>query len=1218
MPEVQTVLASGSPIVGASSDPFRAGFNEDQRRAIEGRQPRIALSAGAGSGKTSVLVERFLSLVDEGIAPGSILAVTFTEKAASEMKDRIIRSFESRGDEANRRHAEAAYISTIHGLCARLLRENPLAARLDPSFGIMDGLTRGIFLDEALQRLYADEWFRSAVDGFRADDRTGYPMLFVLIRDAALKPREFGTDAPEEAAFTEAQHVTEAMRRVDAFCLSEWVAAREAVLAVAEAIFEMEVGGNVRRAQHGEMCEVLRALVAAEVIDPALAKRFCDSTGFTGSVRGHPAIGVVREVLKTNRDVFKRYTDFDREAEEWIERTVMAPLKAGIYRCATALRDEYDAFKRTHGLLDFEDLQARALALVDDPSVREEYSTRFTHILLDEAQDTNPVQMRLLERLRDGRDHLFCVGDLKQSIYGFRGADVDLFRQVCDTAGPGRMSLTENFRSRREVIDLVNAVGERLWEDGSVPFERLETGLDYPASGPGPRVEVRFFSKAEVERDGEVRDESADDVRLREGALFARWIREAVEGGADGTPPLQVFDRHAKAMRPIRYSDVAILTQTRTPVPLYEQSLSADGIPYVKDGGRGFFVGLEITDVLNALRVLLNPLDDAAVLAVLRCPMFAWRDRDLIRLRQAAGDGPLWEALTGEFAPEHPEPAAGAASTLGGLREWRFALPPAALIERLLDRTQYRAALLQSTRGRAQAANLNKLVDFARACAELDGPSLARFVDRAALAERHLADESDAALASPEDDVVTVSTIHGAKGLEWPVVILPCLDSDFCGARSGSTYSAPDGVLLVEPYDSRGETIRPMSHRLVRERIRAREEAEGRRVFYVALTRAREHLVLSGRASYSARTDPARFTKPIEWLARHLDATEHEVGSRMARLGDAEMRLSFIELEDQGDAAPVGGDPDLAAARDRVRRGEPARWANNLELVDPAEISGVIDTLFGSGAAPERVHPPAVTVTDLTYFYRCPLVFYFNLVLQVEEHPRAREKAAGGESDRLTAADLGTRVHALLERADLAADAHVEAVRLTATVSDISPADGARIQQMLADVLSDPIMDRARDAPRLDREYPFSLALDGAVVRGTIDLVFTDRDGRGVVLDYKSNDLSAPDRVNVLTRDYRPQIELYALAAKTAGLADPEEATLFFLNGPVVRSSTVDAARLERIEAEARDSLARIARQDWATEPGEKCRRCGYQTRGFCEIGRQWAKDESARGSALT
>lgn len=1200
----ETPVQPPVPLAGGAPRPSLTAAQAD---AVRARRPLIGLSAGAGSGKTSVLVERFLSLVDEGSAPGEILAVTFTEKAAAEMKERIVRRFEERGDEEGRRQTEAAYISTIHGLCARLLRENPLAARLDPGFGVMDALTRGIFLDDALEALHEDPWFRDASERFGNDERTGYPLLFVLIRDAALRPREFGTDAPAEAAFTVEEHVAEAMRRLDVYAMAEWERARQSVVTVAELVFPMQVGGAKHGPMHEEMCDVLRELDAATEVEPALAERFLACAGFTGSVRKDPAIGDVRAAFDAAKPIFKALAVLDRTAEEELERMSIAPLKAGIYRCAAQLREGYDAAKRARGLLDFEDLQARALELLADEAVRREYGARFRHILLDEAQDTNPIQMRLIDRLREGGAALFAVGDVKQAIYGFRGAEVSLFGGLCADAGPGRMSLVDNFRSRREVLDLVNAVGERLWEPGPVRFEALAPGLGYPPVEGGVRLELCCFTRSESEgTEGETTRESTEEVRLREGDRLARWIRDAVEG-TEERAPLEVYDPRAKAMRPLRYGDIAILTRTRTGVPAYEQSLSRAGIPYVKDGGRGFFEGLQIQDVLNALRTLLNPLDDAVLLAVLRSPMFAWRDADLVRLRRAAGKGPLWRALEAGFGPEDPYSDGEAYRTLAELRAWSGLVPPAVLVERVLDATGYRAALLQTPRGRPGVANLAKLVEFARACAEIDGPSLPRFVERAALAERHLADEGDAAVAAAEDDVVTLATIHGAKGLEWPVVLLPCLDTDFAGSRVSSTFSAPDGALIVEPRGDDDSPVKPLSHSFLRSRIREREEAEARRIFYVALTRAREYLVLSGEAGYPKKPTPERFTKPIDWLTALLGVAEHEEGSREVQLGGAALRLSFARPEPE--AAPPAAEADpLAEARDRIRRGQPVQWASNLEEVDAEEIARLIDDLFGPGAAEKTPPAPPVTttVTRLAYFYRCPLVYYFDLVLHVDEHPRRRRRSATGDEDRLTAVELGTRVHALLERADLSAEPTAEAEQLAASETEIGEADRARMRTMLANVLADPVMDRARSARQLEREYPFYLALGDSTVQGVIDLVFTDAEGQGVVLDYKSNDLAGPDRVNALTEHYRPQIELYALAARKGGLIEPSEATLFFLNGPVARSVDLDAGGLERIEEEAAGVLGRIARQDWDTEPGEKCRHCGYRKRGFCEVGRRW------------
>jgi len=258
---------------------------------------------------------------------------------------------------------------------------------------------------------------------------------------------------------------------------------------------------------------------------------------------------------------------------------------------------------------------------------------------------------------------------------------------------------------------------------------------------------------------------------------------------------------------------------------------------------------------------------------------------------------------------------------------------------------------------------------------------------------------------------------------------------------------------------------------------------------------------------------------------------------------------------------------------------------------------------------PSLAPPPSgpiaqTTVTQLVYFFRCPMVYYLDLVLQVEEHPRGRRKVTSSER-RLSAVELGTAVHERLELAELAAEPVTEARRLSSG-SDVPEDDRPHVERMLRTVLSDPLLDRARRAPLLEREYQFYLGVDGTVVQGVIDLLLEDEHGRGVVVDYKSNDLAGPDRLNFLTKHYQPQIELYALAASKAGLVKPAEATLYFLNKGVERTHPIDERRLEAIEGEASAVLSRISRGAWDTEPGEKCRGCGYRKRGFCEVGKGW------------
>ncbi|MDF2775061.1 MAG: UvrD/REP helicase, partial [Geminicoccaceae bacterium] len=1055
----------------------RQPFSDEQLAAIRARAPLVTVSAGAGSGKTTVLVERFIDLVqNDGASPLEVLAITFTEKAAAEMKERIVRRFEERGDTADRRLAEAAYISTIHGFCSRILREHPLAARLDPSFRVMDEVTRNVFLDEYLELLYRDDWYVENVELITRRFESMRPRLFELIVDAAFLPDEFGTAVEREEGLTLDQHVENVMRRIREHWEARWAIAREELLSVAPTILSAVVTGRRNPELHAQVCAVIERLRDDATPNTDLARRFVSSTGFTGSVADGVQADEIRAAFQVVRPIFKAYTELDLSAIEQQERETFAPLKVGIYERARDLRRKYEEFKRQHGLLDFADMQRRALELLADVAVRESYARRFKHILLDEAQDTNDVQMRLIDKLRDGRQSLFAVGDVKQSIYGFRGANVEIFQTLChserasassSTAAPDgasarndtvALSLTDNYRSRGGVIDFVNEVGSRFWCEGEIQYERLSAKFDYEAHGAEPRVDVWFIDQPDiVDENGKEKREPVEETREREGVAIAAWIREAVDGAA----PLVVYDPSTNSYRAARYGDIAILSNTRNPFPAFERALADLGIPFVKDGGREFFSGREVQDILAALRVLDNPLDDVSLLTTLRSPLFGWGDRDLARLRTVAGGRALWYGLR-ETQPEEPTADPSAYRTIRKLRRQATFTSPVGLIELLCDVTAYRAALLCLPRGRAHVANIDKLIEFARATAQLDGASLTSFIHRATLAERYLGNETDAPASGVGDDAVALSTVHGAKGLEWPVVILAGLDSDYARTDVTSRYYAPEGALILQiKRDDEDKPRRSAGNDALVAAARMRDEAEGRRLFYVGMTRARERLILTSTYPYTeTRYEPSRLDKPIKWLAGALGVEESLAEPQVQRLGASAARVDCYAPERiarMRDTAARDLDVALQAARRAIREGRPVEWA--MPNGSGADMDAIVSRVASRAVQQESNQALALTtVTQLAYFFRCPLVYYFDLVLKVEENPRGRAKAGSTGERRLSALERGTRVHELLERADFLAAPNAEVTRLVSQLDDVSPDELVKIRGLLQNVLADPLI----------------------------------------------------------------------------------------------------------------------------------------------------------------
>ncbi len=875
----------------------------EQRAAVTLHDRNLIVTAGAGSGKTRVLVERFIALLDmhpDWPLP-SIVAITFTEKAAAEMLSRVRAAIEDRirADAAARderslarwlEHRAAlaqARIGTIHSLCATILRANPAEAVIDPDFEVLDEAEAGLLLDDAVE---------TALARLTTEDRPGSQILALYdLRDVravlgryarrgAATDVERALDVTPEALFaywqaTWAETTQETMHTAladpalhDAFgwIAPETLPADDKLADIWRAVFAHE--DALFNGDPDAFARTVEALAAGIKLNVGSAKAWGDRETVAASKE---ALGTIRDWAKA---VLKDSLPAPAEADANAAHLLMG------WRDVIALAAEvYDALKVERGVLDFDDLEARTHDLLESvPAVAERYAHpvngEFRQLLVDEFQDTNATQRDIIYRLAgiggpgsDGR--LFVVGDPKQSIYAFRGADVSVFAAVREdllARGGAELPLSISFRAHAPLIDAFNAV-----------FGRILT----PGSGPGARYEVERGMPMAAVRPGEtwhaaplcviaIRQPGGDSPRLNAGDR-RRWeaweVATQLHQWVDEAAP--VWDREARAYRPARYGDMAVLFQAMGSVTLYEDVFKAAGLPYLTIAGRGYYDRPEVWDLLNLLAALRTPGDDLALAVVLRSPLFGLSDDALLALRLARDAGgrslTLWDALMSpDAAPLFPgdEQSARdfACDVLAELRDMAGRATVAEVLARALDLTGILAALTGLANGARRRGNVEKLLGLAR---ESGRVALGAFLDYARDLTAREVREGEAAVEA--ENAVKLMTVHASKGLEFPIVALV----DASWARRGTESPAfridPEaGAACLLPEATPGEEVaEPFAYQLTRRLAERRDRAERRRLLYVGATRAADLLLISGSLDRCP---------PEAWLGQWLDALSAE------------------------------------------------------------------------------------------------------------------------------------------------------------------------------------------------------------------------------------------------------------------------------------------------------------------------------------------------------
>lgn len=1110
-----------------------SGLTPAQERAVRALTGDISISAGAGSGKTRVLAHRFAQALSEsgidGIDMDAILTITFTTKAAGEIAERVRRVLAEQERHALARRVDEAWISTIHGMCSRLVRRHALEAGVSPYFRTADEVMAGLLRSEAWERA-SQRLFESDQAVLGLFEVIGHVTVRNAILSAHGRLRAMGSKPQDLRVIlgslsTEMGSVSRELEDlVGCIEAAPPTASRAAAAATLRALTTRILAGDEQAA-------------AELAFSPAKLWRNEPRCAIDGA-GAEAAIARLRACVSE--------TKYDWIAYAFVE--LLAAFDA-----------EYSVLKLRREVLDFDDLQEQAAIVLEDDAVARSYRKRFRLIMVDEFQDTNQSQMRVIERLRD--DNLCVVGDDKQSIYGWRYADVEVFRRLRSHIATSER-LDTNFRSHPHVLGFTNELFSRqpFWPD----YMRLEAGRTEPSvtrwPEGEPRVEVMLVQKGEAP--------AAKAAGIEAEAVAARVASLHDDG--------------------IELADIVILLRGATYADEFAAALSRRGLDVLQNAGGRFFDASEIEDMRALLRAVVLPRDDEAFARVLSGDLGGLSTDGLWRVRKAASrTGSLWDGACALVA--------GGGAGLGGLdaqllvaahthiEELRARAGRQSLSEliragvRLFDHDL--VLLAKGSAGRTAWANVLKLIRIAASYEQIETPDPLAFERYLELREQYTSRESQGVTSTSADGAVRIMTIHAAKGLEFPVVIVADLGR--------KVTSAPDDRFLVGGVTDDGMVplgfkMPDASGRLKQdslERSRLCEQytseglAEEKRVFYVACTRAGDALILSGT---TGATDSR-----LSWVTDNLRPGE-QAGT--ASIGPVTVRVREFEAPpaDQQESRSVvrpGGlrgssvEPGLAARVDAAR-----------EILERHADVGDADATRATRL------PATISYSSLRDYHSCKRRFYVRYVVGLHTERFGSDSAA---------VRFGSAVHATLHRV---ADGGLSEPILEAVARAyaLSAEERQRLSAAARAYLDSPVARELAQADRVHREQPFALDFEGIRLQGTIDAIAWNGN-EALILDYKSGTSALSGSAE---EAYRSQAEFYALAAIAAGAARVRAVFARIERHDEVYEFVFEASDKTRLEESVAAAIAGMASGDY--EPleaydHEVCSECPALY-GLCEV----------------
>lgn len=1226
-------------------------WTEEQKEAIEQAGSNILVAAAAGSGKTAVLVERIIQKLvtdDNPINIDEILVATFTNAAAEEMRNRVGVALEQAiaknptSYHLNKQLSllQSASISTLHAFCTTVVRQYAYLLDLDPAFRIGDEMEMALLkqevLDDTLEEYYGQEdeqldIFFSVVDMF-SNDRND-----VDVAQLILNLYTFAMQNPWPEEWLQRVAATYNIREGIAESDIEWLnflknEAKEQLAAFRDDI-ERAIG--IARESDGPY-HYLDALEAdIQHIDEAMHRTsswddlqtyMTSSTLKSLSSKRVECNEDKKEAIKEIRNQFR--TQWNKWKKSWFSRNIDAhledmrilyPAVKMVTKLVSDFKKRFAAVKREQALVDFSDLEHFCLQILITENSTEDhvipsdiahfYKNQFKEVLVDEYQDINIVQETILSVVsdQDGPGNMFMVGDVKQSIYRFRHAEPTLFidkynRFEKDPSAGYRIDLARNFRSREEVLTGANYLFRQIFDEalGEIEYD-TKAELVYGNKGydeyllNDPEVEVVVIDRESTEDD---QDDGEKVENLEKTQLEARLYAEKINTwiGKKDAPPFQVIDKATNQKRDIQYRDIVILQRSLTGAPTIVDELKKQGIPVHADLRTGYFVAIEIQVMINMLKIIDNPYQDIPLASVLRSPIVGLDEEELAQIRLAQQQAPYYVALQTYVKQTNNHTSAVMDNFLTKLEQFRALAKEGALstlIWEIYRETGYYDFVGGIPGGKQRQANLRALYDRARGYESTSFRGLFRFLRFIENMQEQEKDLGEARALSEQEDVVRIMTIHRSKGLEFPVVLIGGMTKEFNFRDIRSKYILDKDLGFATKFidPTKRITYPTLYYIALQQDALQKLLAEEMRVLYVAMTRAKEKLVMVGNVP--------SFEKELTKWHRVLDHEQWVLPKQMRK--DAKCYLDWvgpalIRHKQNKDLLPE--DYDITSIPSSIKL-DHSKWKVN--WVQAATLLHMDEVKEHSSDEMKRmiVDWQGVSHTDeateqlvnerLSFEYAYTEATQTGAKQSVTEIKRRQEVADANSDERiirpfraplvkrpqfmhgakeLTAAEIGTAMHAVMQHIPLTKmwehDEITAFIEQYVQEEKLTEKEAAVIQiDAIERFFEHDIAKQMIEAKRVEREVPFTYSLQASevykdwnsstneqvLIQGVADCIIHTDEGV-IIVDYKTDTIHEPEITeevkHKLKERYRVQADLYERALADILQTDVQATYLYF------------------------------------------------------------------------